>query len=337
MIDFMKRDHLLGIRPKDIPFIRRLIQTSFLLFCLWIGYRFLLFFNWATGISDRFVPRPPAIEAFLPISALVGLRQFFLTFHYDTVHPAGLTILLANIFIAFFWRKGFCGWICPVGTISNIAETIGKKAGILLSLPAWIDIPLLGIKYILMLFFLYFIFFKMDAKEVQSFIISPYNIGADAEMLHFFLSPSYISLGVIILLITFSFFIRNLWCRYLCPYGALLGILALASPIQIRRDKEICTNCGRCDRICPSSIKITKRQTIRTVECIGCMECVSTCPVKGCLAPSFPPKKKAPLLLIPLGTIATLLLFWLVAKSSGHWHSHIPPEIYRRIYQILRL
>ena len=54
-----------------------------------------------------------------------------------------------------------------------------------------------------------------------------------------------IVIGVIVLL---SMFVQNFWCRYLCPYGALLGLVSLLSPVKIRRDKEACIDCGKCTR-----------------------------------------------------------------------------------------
>ncbi len=316
---------------------RNTVQTAFLIFCLWTGWQFFCFFEWASGQSTHFVQRPPAVEAFLPISALVGLKHLLQTGNFDPVHPAGLTILLAILAMSLLFRKGFCGWICPVGAVSNLVEKLSRKAGVLFRLPAWMDIPLLGLKYLLLGFFVYFIFLKMAPDQIEAFMTSPYNIAADAEMLQFFLFPSMTSAMMISGLVLISFFLRNFWCRYLCPYGALLGIIAMAGPIQIRRDRDSCTGCKRCERACPSSIKITARKTVRTTECIGCMECVSNCPEKDCLVPGLPLEKKAPLWLIPAGCLAVLLVFWAVARLTGHWQSHVPAQVFKQVYHIRHL
>ncbi len=63
-------------------------------------------------------------------------------------------------------------------------------------------------------------------------------------------------------LVGLSFIIRNFWCRYLCPYGALLGLLALASPFQVKRDKETCIDCKKCEKTCPASITLTTKKPI---------------------------------------------------------------------------
>ena len=85
-------------RGRRINILRRTVQASFALFCLYAGYRFYLFYLWAAGRSETFVPRPPSVEAFLPIGALVNLKRLLLTGQFDPIHPAGLTIFLAALF-----------------------------------------------------------------------------------------------------------------------------------------------------------------------------------------------------------------------------------------------
>lgn len=275
------------------------------------------------------------MEAFLPISALLGLKRLVMTGNWDPVHPAGLSIFLAILIASLLWRKGFCAWTCPVGAVSNMFERIGRRLGTIRNLPSWIDLGLLSLKYLLLGFFIYIILWKMNLKQVEGFISSPYNISVDARMLLFFTKPSFLSLAVFAFLALTSLFIRNFWCRYLCPYGALLGILALASPVQITRDQKSCTGCGKCERACPSSIKITRMQTVRTCECTGCMECLPVCPVKECLSPSLVPgRKRVPKYLIPLGTVLTLAFFYILSLTFGHWHSLVPDDSLKNIYQM---
>lgn len=323
------------IRPEWIKTLRTIIQAGFALFCLYAGYRYYLFYLWGTGQSSTYVPRPPSVEAFLPISALVGLKRLILSGHYDMIHPAGLTIFLAALCIGLLLRKGFCGWICPVGFASNLAEKTGRKLKILWKPPIWLDLPLLSLKYLLLFFFLYLIAWKMTLDQIESFHTSPYNLAVDAKMLLFFLTPSGLSAGVMIFLVVISFVIRNFWCRYLCPYGALLGLLALASPFQVKRDQETCIDCKKCEKICPASITLTSKKTIRTGECIGCTECVSVCPVDDCLTLALPGRKKNSILLLPAAVLTTFLLFYAVSLVSGHWYSEVPPEVMKKFYSII--
>ncbi|RJX22819.1 MAG: 4Fe-4S binding protein [Desulfobulbus sp.] len=319
---------------RRIHVLRRSVQAAFALFCLYAGYRFYLFYLWASGRSEVFVPRPPSVEAFLPIGALVNLKRLLLTGQFDPIHPAGLTIFMAALVIALALRKGFCGWICPVGFASNLAAATGRKLKILLSPPAWLDWILLSPKYLLLLFFAYLILLGMDLAAIEGFNNSTYNLVVDAKMLYFFLAPSTLSLWILIFIAAMSFFLRNFWCRTLCPYGALLGILALASPLKVRREEKNCISCNKCDRVCPGAIRVSAKTNVSSPECVGCGECVSVCPAKECLSLAAPGRRKLPLLTLPVAVVGLYLAFYGWAVLSGHWHSKVPMEVMQQAYTI---
>ena len=77
-------------------------------------------------------------------------------------------------------------------------------------------------------------------------------------MYYFFAEITPFALTVIVGLVLLSLLIRGFWCRYLCPYGALLGILSLLSPQKIKRNPTTCIDCGKCAKVCPSFIKVDK-------------------------------------------------------------------------------
>lgn len=313
--------------------LRLLCQALFSFFCLYIGWQFYNFYLWAAGAEKTFTPRPPAVEAFLPLGALVSLKRLILGGEYDTIHPAGLTIFITAILIALFLRKGFCGWICPIGFASNLAERIGKKIHISFSLPTWIDLPLLSLKYFILGFFVYLILWQMDLQSLTAFHHSSYNLISDAKMLHFFLQPSILAGSIMLFLLLISFVLKNFWCRYLCPYGGLLGLLALASPFQIKRAPAACIDCKKCEQICPSSIRITNRKTVRNAECIGCLECLPVCPAKDCLTLSLPGKRQVNPIILPALTLGLFFLCYLTAKFTGHWQTQITLNDFREFYQ----
>ncbi len=327
---------LLPLNPQrqDLGRLRAVVHNAFLVFSLFVGYRFYLFYLWAIHRSSAFVPRPPSVEGFLPISALLGLKRLLLTGIYDPVHPAGLTILLAAITIGLLLRKGFCGWICPVGAFSHLIEGLGRRLRLQIRLPAWLDLPLLSIKYLLLAFFLYAIFWKMNLPALIGFQNSPYNHGADARMLQFFLHPSAVAGAILLFLVLISLPLANFWCRYLCPYGGLLGLLAFCGPLQIRRDEEKCINCQRCRKICPASIKVDSKKTVYAPECIGCLECVAICPQEQCLTVTIGRKKRLPPSLLPLLVLLLFFSFYLGAELTGNWHSRISPAEFQRAYTI---
>jgi polyferredoxin len=88
-----------------------------------------------------------------------------------------------------------------------------------------------------------------------------------------------IVLGITLLL---SLFVERPWCKYACPFGALIGLTNLFSIFKIRRNIHSCIGCSQCDYACPMNIQVSNKETIRDHQCIRCNECSSevTCPVK---------------------------------------------------------
>lgn len=311
---------------------RLAVQAAFTLFCLYAGYRFIVFLAWASGRSEVFATKPGAVEGFLPISALMGFRRLLATGRWDPVHPAGLAIFIAVLLMAWLFRKGFCGYVCPVGFLSGLLERLGRRLGLAVNPPRWIDLPLTGLKYLLLGGFLFAVF-SMGLRSLEAFITGPFNVTSDARMLAFFLDPSVLTLAVIGLLTVAGVWVRNFWCRYLCPYGALLGIAAWFGPLVVERREDACVDCGRCSRQCPSGIPVQERRLVRSPECIGCGRCVEVCPVDGCLSFSAL-GRRVPWLTVGAGAVATLLLVWLWARSTGHWDSTLPSAMVRRFYSM---
>lgn len=318
---------------KNITTIRRTVQASFGLFTLLVGYQFYRFYLWSLG-QGEYVARPPAVEGFLPISALLSLKRLVLTGTFDLIHPAGLVILMAALVIAVAARKGFCGWICPVGFVSHLAQWLGGRLGLLRTLPTWLALVLGSCKYLLLAFFLFVILWRMGLADITAFLQTPYNLAADAKMLQFFLAPSTLTLVILSGLVGLSLIIANFWCRFLCPYGALLGLLALMSPLRIKRDAETCIGCRRCDRHCPGGIVVSRKQTVHSPECIGCLACVAVCPKPDCLSVQGPAKQQIDGWVLPALAVAIFLGCWALALATGHWHSQVPAETFRQVYRV---
>jgi polyferredoxin len=91
-----------------------------------------------------------------------------------------------------------------------------------------------------------------------------------------------VALGILALTLGLSLFVERPWCKYACPYGAVLGLTNLFRVFKIRRVGATCRNDGACDIKCPMNIPVSEKQVIRDHQCITCMECTSEacCPVK---------------------------------------------------------
>ena len=320
--------------------LRRGYQAAFLLLNAWLGAQFYFWVrHFETGGQSAYASRPAGVEGWLPIAGMMNLKYFLVTGRVPALHPAAMFLLLTFLSIAFLFRKAFCSWLCPVGTVSEYLGKLGKRLfrrNFLLA--RWADIPLRGLKYLLLGFFVWAVS-GMSANAIAAFMRSPYGIVADVKMLNFFRFIGQTGLIVLGILGIASMLVQNIWCRYLCPYGALLGITSLFSPMRIRRNPTTCIDCAKCAKACPSVLPVDKLVTIKSAECTGCLECVAVCPAEGALQVSLPqtiagcvPKAgRLPAWAFAAG-VATLFLGIVgFAKTSGYWKSDIPQAVYRQI------
>lgn len=325
---------LLRLR-EDSQFVRSTIQFSFGLLCIWIGIEFYLFVRWAQSAGNEIpVSRPPGVEGFLPISSLISLKYWIQTGIISDIHPSGLFIFLAIVATALLLKKSFCGWLCPVGTLSESLWMLGQKIfGKNLHLPRWLDYPLRSIKYLLLVFFVYAIG-TMDIPSITAFIYSPYNKVADVKMYLFFAEISNFALWTILVFFALSILIRNLWCRYLCPYGALLGIASWFSPAKITRRVSTCIDCELCTKACPAGARVHNVVRVWSDECMSCYRCVDACPVKDTLEMRASIVGKAiPSRIFGLLVAGVFVAFTGLAMLTGHWHNQISQAEYKHRIQ----
>lgn len=323
----------------NIQLLRTISQIFFTLLVILIGYEFHIFIKYLNHpISETFY-RPPGVEAFLPISSLMNLYYFILSGEIHPYHPAGLFIFIAICLMSFVIAKSFCSWVCPVGFLS---ETIGDFADKIYyklfkrtpKLPRFIDYILRSLKYIILFFFVYVIFFSMTEFGLKAFLDSDYNLMSDIKMYHFFVDISRFSLITIGVLFLLSIIVRNFWCRFLCPYGALLGIIGLLSPNKITREKTSCIDCKKCNKVCPSRINIAENKRVISDECVSCLKCIETCPVENTLnyKTSFLNYKLKKQILAPIILMSFLSLI-IYTMLTNNWQNEIKKDTYIEKYK----
>ena len=314
--------------------LRILIQFCFLGFMCWLGLRFYQFVYYVRsgGVSTFIARRPDGIDGFLPISGLMGSASWFKGESINSIHPAAVVVFVTVLAGALLLRRSFCSWICPVAVVSEISWKSGYKIFLKNPRPPrWLDIILRGLKYLLMVFFIYSIFIAMSARALQEFILSDFHKIADVRLLNFFIHISPFALGVILILLALSVLLRNPFCRYLCPYGALLGLIAMLSPMRVTRDTDRCISCGSCSQVCPSYIDVMHKHSVNSPECVGCWRCISHCRFNEALSIRAFGHLAVPGILFALFVV---LLFWggtMLGKLSGHWHTSISLEEYARL------
>ena len=334
----MRKMKITPIEKAEGPAIqpwRRAIQWGFMLVTFWIGIEFYLFvYNLEHSVISS---RPPGVEAFLPISALISLKYWVVTGIFNTIHPSALVLLLIFVAMAILLKKGFCSWVCPFGLFSEYLVKLHIKIfDRQLKPPRWLDYPLRSLKYLLLFFFAWAVFVAMNESALQKFIYSPYNRVADIKMLYFFTNMSDLTFWVLAILVLLSLAIPYFWCRYLCPYGAMLGALSWLSPFKIQRREKTCIDCALCTNVCPSNIKVHTAGRVLSDECHTCMKCVDVCPVKDTLYLSLKKEKyKLPRRVYAYSIVLLFLFGILIARLSGRWQNSISGREY--LYHIEHL
>jgi polyferredoxin len=349
------RRHLLDHSQR----VRHTVQIAFLALNAWLGLEFMLWVRYyeTNGLS-RYVSRPAGVEGWLPIAGLMNLKYFAVTHHISAIHPAAMFLLVIFLLSSLLLKKAFCAWLCPVGTVSEALWNLGERLFHRnLTLPRWLDIPLRGLKYLLLAFFVYVVA-TMSAEGLQQFLLAPFGIIADVKMLNFFRHMGVIGVAVVTTLVLLSVMIKNVWCRFLCPYGALMGLVSTLSPVKIRRDAAACIDCNKCSHACPSHLPVAQLLQVRSAECTGCLSCIAACPAENALNFALPPRQTPNLQLaadippavqsLAISTIRwhhrilqprtvvivlAILFFGLIglARATHHWQTNLPNSVYQQL------
>ncbi len=251
-----------------------------------LGYPVRLFLDW-----------DPLILITTLLSAHAASAAFYLS-----IITIGLTMLLGRV---------FCGWVCPLGTLNNAVGALKKEGR------GRAPLGLHRIKYYILIFILASSLFTLQITGIMDPIsllirsfslavyplfnysvravfnilydIDPLGITVLSEPVYDALKHSVLSFeqtsyrqAVFIALIFFGILSLNLiekrlWCRYLCPLGAMLGLLSRFSLLK-RSVSEGCTECGACAQVCQGAASPDIKGMWRDAECYYCYNCDDVCP-----------------------------------------------------------
>jgi len=248
----------------------------------------------------------PSIHALCPYGALETFYSlvfggtFLQKIFSGTMILLGITLVLAIIF-----RRSFCGLICPFGTLQEFFGIVGRKIfHKRFIMPSKIDKPLRYLKYVILVVTIYF------AWKTAGLWMDPYDpwaayghISAGYESL---ITEYLIGLITLVIILVGSMLYDRFFCKYLCPMGAVYGIVSKISPSKIVRNKDKCINCNLCSKSCPMNIDVATADSVTSTECISCQACVLSCPKSGAL--EYKTGKKA---------LKTLTLIILVVGLFG--------------------
>ncbi len=229
------------------------------------------------GLKIPFLPSV-SIHSVCPLGGLESTYSLATKGSFiSKIHPSALVMLVLSLVITLLFGSVFCGWICPFGTAQELIGRIGKKLfpkTFNRVIPQKVDKILRFIRYPVLAIILYYtaVAGKLIFEGYDPFY-ALMNIFSDE-----ILTTAYLVLGVTVVL---SLFIERPFCKYACPYGAVVGVASKFSIFKLRRDKTSCVNCKLCDKACPMNIEVSSLETVNSHQCISCYKCTSgeTCPV----------------------------------------------------------
>lgn len=175
------------------------------------------------------------------------------------VAAIGILVMLA---LSFLFGRFYCGYLCPVGAAQELAS-LAPLSKIKVGNKVWPGV----IRWIVFLLFIaagyFFSFGLLRLFGIRDFFLLLFSAG-------FF---------IFLVIIAISLFLYRPFCRFICPFGALVSIPAMGSLFKIRRTGA-CISCGKCEKVCPTNE--AKKDDLKG-ECYLCHRCLDACPTAGAL------------------------------------------------------
>ena len=222
----------------------------------------------------------PAATGACPIGSLqavIGSSKF--SFSYYIV---GILILFGVLLGRFI-----CGFLCPFGWFQELLHKIPCKKFSTMKLK-----PLTYLKYVILLVMVILLpaLAVNDVGMGDPFFckyLCPQGVLEGAIPLSIVNSGIREALGdlftwkfcVLVTVVILSVLFYRPFCKWLCPLGAIYGLMNKVSLCQMKVDKHKCVSCGKCAKACKMDVDVTK--TPNHTECIRCGMCIRACPTKA--------------------------------------------------------
>ena len=260
-------------RPRSI-WIRRVVQIFFfaLIALISINHNLVELGGGFPLLSNA------SLHALCPFGGVVTIYQYATMGTFvQKIHESAFVLMVIGFVLAILLGPVFCGWVCPLGTVQEWVSKWGKKLFKRRHnhfIPNRFDHILRYARYIVLAWVIYIT--AMSGKLIFA-DYDPYF-----ALFNFWSGEvAWTALAILGLTLGLSLFVERPWCKYACPYGAVLGISNLFRVFQIRRVASTCKNDGACSIMCPMNIPVDDVKTVRDHQCISCLECTSeaVCPV----------------------------------------------------------
>lgn len=266
-------------RIRRVRWARHLTQAGFAGLVLVVAVRHQV---------EKSAGQQPSVDAICPFGAVETLITWVSTGQFiSKIHPSNIVLGLAVLIATLLVGNAFCGWICPFGAVQDALTWLRNKLGVkAVLLPRSIDRALRWGRFVVL-----GVVLSMSVTTARLWFADhdPY---VQLFGLHWLFEPDpatmWVGWTITAVVLAASVAVDRAWCRYLCPFGAVFAVLGFLSLGRIRRAPATCTDCTLCDKACPVGIEPAKASPLVSTDCIGCMDCLTTCPVKGALRMDTP-------------------------------------------------
>ncbi len=221
-----------------------------------------------------------SLHAVCPFGGVVSIYQFVTAGTFVHKIQESAIILMFIVFaLALLVGPVFCGWVCPLGSFQEWLGKLGRKISpkrFNKIIPGGIDRYLRYLRYGVLIWVVY--------VTATSATLVFANYDPYYALFNFWTGEVAISSLIILsMVILTSLFVERPFCKYACPYGAILGVFNLFRLFKIKRNTSTCIDCKACDRSCPMNIEVSTSKIVRDHQCISCLKCSSedACPLEN--------------------------------------------------------
>jgi polyferredoxin len=223
-----------------VSFFRKSIPLKYVTFVAAVGYMGFTKSS-LVSVSDVFRLTDLSVPEF----------KFSLAWYAFMVFVVGSTVL---------WGRVYCGRVCAFGALTQLMDPILPRK-MRIEIPVRIEKHANLIKYGVLAGVLAYYLWTKD-------VAGPIRYAEPFWMFSLF-GTTTMWIGLAVLLVA-TVFVRNLYCRFLCPVGAALGIISNLTVFRIKRWSE-CKTCKICEKTCEwGAIRGPK---IVASECVRCDDC----------------------------------------------------------------
>ena len=219
------------------------------------------------------------------VSPLEGLESILVTRSFYLPLLGGLIV---PVLAALIFGRVFCSWICPINTLQQWSDKLWRPRD------RWL-LPKAILWYVLVA---ELVTTLILGSPLWVFLSPPGLVGREIMTFIFFRTLAWEGIVVVVVLLA-NLLTKRLFCRFLCPLGALLGLMGAKRRWAMVLNSSTCTGCRRCDRVCPLGLQPSMGESSSLV-CWNCGQCSDVCHEDGLNFVWSGPQKERPDHLIKL-------------------------------------